>query len=199
VFSTDIISAVVTAPQQSNLITPSFVLSVFASITSLILLVIKLIEFRNDRARLSIDVCISLISDGKLPHPYHSFQITFINRGRRKIIVIGGIIPLPAGGLKYVPFQQGESPLSQLPVTPPGVVGTFHVTLFDAGTGQGLVIEEHSRVQKNLQPFDLRPLYCVAGKDTVAVFTDAIGNEYKAKFFVPPRDEIKMTMEKWAK
>jgi len=160
----------------------ALILGIFGSLTGTISLVIKLIEFYNDRARLVTEVSLFTQSSIKLPVSHFVLEIIFMNRGRRPITIIEGEIDLPVRDF----FIDGK-PFKAESVKRP---------LFKAGTHAGLTIDSHQRKEIVFDPFDAFNLKECIG-NAKAYFTDAIGNRYPVEFIVPPADQIIKVSTEW--
>jgi hypothetical protein len=160
----------------------ALILGIIGTLTGTASLIIKIIEFCNDRARLVIQVALSTESSEKFPINYFSLKIIFINRGRRPITIIEGAIDLPRRDFLY----QGKEMQAVSTEQP----------LFKITSHAGITIEPHKRQQLVFEPFDARLLKDCDGR-AVAFFMDAIGNRYDVRFVVPPADHIVQMTGAW--
>ena len=161
----------------------SFILGIIGTLTGTISLFIKIYEVYNDRARLVIEISLSLKSDEKFQLPYFSLEIIFMNRGRRQITIVDGALELPRGDI----VLGGNTLIAESSVQP----------LFSAGSKTGIVIDSHKRQKFISEPFDAS-LLRNSGGTVKALFTDAIGGRYESCFSVPPAEHINMISTQWA-
>jgi hypothetical protein len=160
----------------------ALILGIIGTLTGTASLIIKIIEFYNDRARLVIQIAFSTESSKKFPINYFSLKIIFINRGRRPITIIDGAIDLPRRDLLYQGKEMEAASAEQ--------------SLFKITSHAGITIEPHKRQQLIFEPFDARLLKDCDGH-AVAFFTDAIGNRYEVGFAIPPGDHIVQMTAAW--
>jgi hypothetical protein len=160
----------------------ALILGIIGTLTGTISLLIKLIEFWNDRPKLTIKVELSAVSSSKFPIEYFRLRVIFINSGRRPVTMIDGAIDLKGGSIIY----GGR----KIPVV------SAHKALFSAKTQQGLLVDSHGRKELVFEPFDARPLRDSEGRAR-AFFTDAIGNRYNVDFVTPDATNIVRIMAGW--